>query len=458
MDQEILQQIIEEWESGTSLEMLQARFPSDAEAIARTIQHLQAIKAVPTPPLSARAAQNHAAFLQAAAQKRQAAQKPHIQQPKPKPRSQPFWTRRWVWAIATMLVIFVLTGGTVLTASANALPGDSLYGIKRWRESVSLAWTPADQQVAKRIEFLAQRETELERLIDLGRPIPSSLVSEIQQETANLEQALPNDPRDPRWQRLVTVTDELETTLRTAPVVDPAVKDVIDDTLDQVEQTNQRSEDVVKSAPTATTKPATATLIPAQATNTGLPRSTDTAAIPTWTNQPAATNVLPSSTRVIQPTVTLTNVPTTVDPTATTRPTQGLPVPANTAVPTNLPPTRMPPTATNTAVPPTTPVPTNLPPTNTAVPPTNTVVPPTASDTPTGGEFPSATVLPTNVPSDQPTDQPSDQPTNTAQPTATTEPTTPKNDPTRTPRPTNDVPATAKPPTNTPKPTKTPKP
>ena len=70
----------------------------------------------------------------------------------------PIWHRRWVVALASVMVIFIAGIGTVV-ASANAFPGQPLYPIKLASEEISLALTFSDLDKAKLHVNFAQRRT-----------------------------------------------------------------------------------------------------------------------------------------------------------------------------------------------------------------------------------------------------------------------------------------------------------
>ncbi|MBI5880451.1 MAG: zf-HC2 domain-containing protein [Chloroflexi bacterium] len=78
---------------------------------------------------------------------------------------------RMVFAMLVVILLVVIGGGTqVLAASADALPGDALYAVKRASEEVraALARDPGDEIIA-RLEIVRTRETELLRLQAIGR-------------------------------------------------------------------------------------------------------------------------------------------------------------------------------------------------------------------------------------------------------------------------------------------------
>jgi hypothetical protein len=77
------------------------------------------------------------------------------------------WSSRPAFAIASlaMVLILMLSGIGVTTASAQSLPGDTLYGVKRGIEEIRLAftWTVAGD-IDLLAEFTQERLDELEQL------------------------------------------------------------------------------------------------------------------------------------------------------------------------------------------------------------------------------------------------------------------------------------------------------
>jgi hypothetical protein len=73
----------------------------------------------------------------------------------------PIWRRKWAVAAATILVIVFCGVGTV-AASANALPGESLYSVKLAAEQVRVTLAFSDMDKAKlHIQFAERRAAEI---------------------------------------------------------------------------------------------------------------------------------------------------------------------------------------------------------------------------------------------------------------------------------------------------------
>ncbi len=82
------------------------------------------------------------------------------------------------WLLAITLIISILTGGGVVTASAEALPGDALYPVKVSLEAAQLMLTfDEGNQVQLRLQFAERRLGEMQALAEQGRydEIPQAL-------------------------------------------------------------------------------------------------------------------------------------------------------------------------------------------------------------------------------------------------------------------------------------------
>jgi hypothetical protein len=74
-------------------------------------------------------------------------------------------------AVLTLVVIFA-SAAFVITASADSLPGDRLYPVKRTWENARLALTLAEPaRQALRSEFAEQRREEVQAVLELRRPV-----------------------------------------------------------------------------------------------------------------------------------------------------------------------------------------------------------------------------------------------------------------------------------------------
>jgi len=405
MNDNLSHMIIDAWQNGASLETLCQQYPHHAEAIQQLINPLIQLQRVNPPTMPARASHAQADFMRLAQHYRAQTA------PKPKPRRR-LLTQRWVWATATILLLVCLSGNLVLSASASALPGDSLYGIKRWSESISLVFTPSAEQLTARIDLVNERQHEIASLVALNKPVPSELLDEVVNETQSIELALaPTHTNDPRRSKLSQVNQQLQTTIAIIPVENATDNLKHHDLIETLDQSRQRID--IANLTTIPTQPAkvlvgpTATKQPSIApAATDLPHIANPKLPPkphTPTQEPTEV-VLPTSTSTPWPTAKPTRVPPPVikpTATATSLPTSApTDVPMPTSAPTDVPvPTEIPsiglPTATPTIVreQPTAPVPTKdpgdikpteVPPTSppTSPPPTKEPPPPSPTKEP----------------------------------------------------------------------------
>jgi len=319
MNDNLSHMIIDAWQNGASLETLCQQYPHHAEAIQQLINPLIQLQRVNPPTMPARASHAQADFMRLAQHYRAQTA------PKPKPRRR-LLTQRWVWATATILLLVCLSGNLVLSASASALPGDSLYGIKRWSESISLVFTPSAEQLTARIDLVNERQHEIASLVALNKPVPSELLDEVVNETQSIELALaPTHTNDPRRSKLSQVNQQLQTTIAIIPVENATDNLKHHDLIETLDQSRQRID--IANLTTIPTQPAkvlvgpTATKQPSIApAATDLPHIANPKLPPkphTPTQEPTEV-VLPTSTSTPWPTAKPTRVPPPViKPTAT---------------------------------------------------------------------------------------------------------------------------------------------
>jgi hypothetical protein len=77
------------------------------------------------------------------------------------------WSYALRWTVAACLVLAVVVVGTT-GASAQSLPGDTLYPVKRWVEQGQLVLTGSEGEVSLRLDFAERRLNEFEELLERG--------------------------------------------------------------------------------------------------------------------------------------------------------------------------------------------------------------------------------------------------------------------------------------------------
>lgn len=330
-------------------------------------------------------------------------------------------TRRPALAYVLAAVAFLfLTGiGATARVSAEALPGDPLYGIKRGMESVRLylAWGDTHRAEIER-GMAAKRRAEIAMLLEQKREAEAAFEGELHEvfDTVWMVDGLSVQVAPGVWKtappmgktvrvRVQTQNGEL-TALQLAvkaenegagsgplaaypPPVDPTATPT-----NKPEAPGPGGDGPGYPGPDAPTAyPAPATATPTN-TPTVTPTVTETPTI-TPTRTPVTVPAYPGPEETPTPTAELEtptpdgNGPGYPGPEDTPTPEGDTGQPTDTPVPatnTPVPPTSTPVPPTNTPVPPTnTPVPptnTPIPPTNTPVPPTNTPIPPTNTPIP----------------------------------------------------------------------------
>ncbi len=146
-----LQDCLQALERGTTLEECLTRYPSLAGNLRPLLESAQAARTAGLFPVPGNAVtRGRARLLAHAARLRQAK------------RSYPRLTGAWRVAVASLAVLafLVFTGNGLIAASANALPGDALYPVKRTVEDVRLQLAPDPQAEAEIQEEITSRRVE----------------------------------------------------------------------------------------------------------------------------------------------------------------------------------------------------------------------------------------------------------------------------------------------------------
>ncbi len=169
-----LEECLEALKAGESLEACLARYPGQAEALRpllATIARLEELGSVPPPRPAEAAARGRAAFLAAVAQYRRAQEQRRLH--RFSFLRLPGWSISWATAVAALLLVVVLTTGTVVV-SAGALPGDVLYPVKRATEQVQvlLTFNPAARE-ALREQLDERRRQEVLQVLEMRRAAPT---------------------------------------------------------------------------------------------------------------------------------------------------------------------------------------------------------------------------------------------------------------------------------------------
>jgi len=121
-------------------------------------------------------------------------------------RPAPAGALRWLaYAAAACLVLVMFAGGATYV-SADSLPGDPLYGVKRTVERLRLAIVADQDEAALRVELAERRVNEFSALLERDEIYPRAL----QEATDELEQALDTHQEQALAQRIASVAQEQE--------------------------------------------------------------------------------------------------------------------------------------------------------------------------------------------------------------------------------------------------------
>lgn len=158
-EQELIE-ALDALERGQPLEEILRERPAlapELRAYLETVQQLSGLAPAPRP--QAAAASRRAMLRRAAQERAQANDGPSL----------PPLRRRLFYAFAAFAVLLLIIGGLLLPRSQEAIPGDTLYPLKRAAEDVRLVLTPPDQKEALRQEYEEERNHEVYVMLRQGR-------------------------------------------------------------------------------------------------------------------------------------------------------------------------------------------------------------------------------------------------------------------------------------------------
>ena len=170
---DVLELCLQELENGADLETLLARYPDlvdELHPLLTTAVHARQMAV--SAPSDEVVRRNRAKLLQHAAQAREQLQTTQ--------KKSVAFQRSWATALLGLAMLLLFSAWNVVSASAQAIPGDGLYPVKRWWEQVRLTYTfNASQrdQLASAIE--AERLAEIEQLFAQNISMPVDFVGEV---------------------------------------------------------------------------------------------------------------------------------------------------------------------------------------------------------------------------------------------------------------------------------------
>lgn len=246
-------------------------------------------------------------------------------------------TTRWLALAAAAFAVLVMLAGGAAIASADSLPGEPLYPVKRAVERVQLAIAAQADEPSLRVDLAARRVDEFAALLERDQVYPRAL----EESSAELERALElagpavSDPLQERITNLALEQEALsiQAQARAAATETAQLEAVIQRSRSIRARVAQPGEQpagsggrppVTVTAPPALTPSPTAT----PTTTVTLTASPTSSATPTWTPTPS-----PTPTATASPTPTLAPV----------LPVLPSPVPDRPVLPGGGTPTRTPP-------------------------------------------------------------------------------------------------------------------
>jgi hypothetical protein len=158
---DVLETCLQEVENGAQVETVLERYPEFAEALRPILQAYFGARtmAVSGPSVEV-LRRNRAKLLQHSAMLREREHRSFLWLPA---------IRKWAMALA-LLVLFLFSGTSLVRASSAALPGDSLYTVKRSWEEFTLAFTfDSDEREILEVEHENERLEELHELFTNDR-------------------------------------------------------------------------------------------------------------------------------------------------------------------------------------------------------------------------------------------------------------------------------------------------
>ncbi|MEZ4593267.1 MAG: DUF5667 domain-containing protein [Chloroflexota bacterium] len=300
----LLQESLDLLEQGLSIEQILARYPDQAEALRPFLQTAAQLAVLAPQPSLAAKQRSQKAFLA------------HAESLKGTPVQPSPWyrLRQILLPLVSLAVVLILFGATAVSVSGSAIPGDTLYPVKRLVEDVRLSRADSPETAVALAETRRQeRIREVQTLLRTGRAAETEFEGEVQAmqtdqwTVAEIDIQLNAETRItglPRLGELARVNGRTENGVFIAETIEILTGSVAEPEQEPTLEPNP------PQVPTATATPTQApTLAPTQ----------EPTATVTLTASPT-----PSSTATALPTMTPTQLPL---PTATLVPTQ--PPPSN---------------------------------------------------------------------------------------------------------------------------------
>lgn len=150
---------LDELESGESVDRILRRHPARAAELRPILETAAQLPDLPPSPSPEARAASQGVLLQRAQQLRDEASRSRSWPSRP----------RFIFSFVSVLVLILIAGAALLPTSADALPGDALYPLKRAGESVRLLLAPPSEKGDLRLQLEDERNSEVYEMLETGR-------------------------------------------------------------------------------------------------------------------------------------------------------------------------------------------------------------------------------------------------------------------------------------------------
>lgn len=159
VQEEIIIAALDDLEQGQTIEATLDRYPQQADELRPILEAAAGLSAAAPPPSAQARQASRQAFLAEAQRLRNAARPAHSPAP---------W-RRFFYRLTALALFALFLGIVFIPPSADAIPGDLLYPVKRTVETVQLQLAAPAERDLLRAEFEKERNHEVYEMLDLGR-------------------------------------------------------------------------------------------------------------------------------------------------------------------------------------------------------------------------------------------------------------------------------------------------
>lgn len=156
-------------ERGDSIDLILSHYPDEATELRPILETAAQLPNLPPAPSASARAESHRTLLQRAQQLREEASRPKDSPAGP----------RFLFSFVSILVVLLIAGAALVPASAGAIPGDTLYPVKRGIESMRLILASESGESQLRRQFEKERNSEVYEMLKTGRDGQAGYTGEI---------------------------------------------------------------------------------------------------------------------------------------------------------------------------------------------------------------------------------------------------------------------------------------